>query len=54
MTTGYCASLYRWGIDGKRIEELVVTETSCPERMGWNTDSNGSALCRIAIIWVAT
>lgn len=47
MTTGYWASLYKWGIDGKRMEELVVTETNIPERMGLKTDSNGSALCRI-------
>lgn len=54
MTTGYWASLYRWGIDGKRIEELVVTETSLPDRMGWKTDSNGSALCRIDCTWAET
>ena len=46
MTTGYCASLERCGIDRTSIDELDVTETILPLRMGWKTESKGSALCR--------
>lgn len=34
ITTGYCASLYRWGTDCTRMEESVVTETRLPDLVG--------------------
>jgi hypothetical protein len=34
-------------MDWRRINEVVVTETSLPNRMGVNTDSKGSVLCRV-------
>lgn len=47
MTTGKLASLYRWGTEETRIEELVVTVTSFPLRIGVNTDNKGSLFSRI-------
>ena len=34
------------------MEELVVTETSRPLRIGVKTDNNGSALC--LTVWIYT
>lgn len=51
MTTWYCASLYRCGIDLTRMDEVVVTEVSFPARMGWKTERSGSALCRTGRIY---
>lgn len=31
--------------------DVVVTETSCPDRIGANTDNKGSALCLTERIW---
>ncbi len=33
------------------MEELVVTDTSLPDRIGLNTESRGSALCLMLRIW---
>lgn len=43
---GYCASLYRCGMELSRIEDGVVTETSLPARRGVYVESRGSALWR--------
>ena len=51
ITTGYCASLYKCGTDWRRIDELEVTETNFPERIGAKIESNGSALCLIVKIY---
>ena len=51
ITTGYWASLYKCGTDWRRMDELEVTETNFPARIGAKTDSNGSALCLIVKIY---
>jgi len=35
------------------MDEVVVTLVSLPERMGWKTESRGSAFWRTVRIWVA-
>jgi hypothetical protein len=32
-------------MEGRRTEELVVTDTRRPDRIGVKTESNGSVLC---------
>jgi hypothetical protein len=50
MTTGRFANRYKCGTEETRMEEVVVTETSWPLRIGSKTDNKGSALCLIVCI----
>lgn len=38
-------------MEGNKMEDDVVTETSFAERRGWKADRRGSTLCRIACTW---
>src|ERR1700677_3690702 len=49
-TIGYWASLYRCGMELRRMEDGAVTETSLPARRGVYVDSRGSALGRTGMI----
>lgn len=39
-------------MEGSKIEEDVVADTSLPERRGWKAESRGSTLCRTAITYI--